>query len=673
MAPPADEPHRTPFAEFINLLQPQPGRLEYAARLALVCALTALLAEIYQTPEPALTAYIAFFVVKPDRTESVVLSIVMLIVISMVIAVVLLATMIVINDPLSRVIVMTLLSFCLLFLTAASKLRPLGNTIALIAIYALALEGNAPFGEIAVRGFLYAWFFVGMPAGMSILVNLLLGPSPRRLAERALAHRLSLAAAMLREPDQRTQQEFDDVIDDGTGEIQTWLKLTGIEKTSPAPDIAALRQATASVASLMMLISALRQATDELLPDTTRQHIADTLAGMAAILKKGGYPVEIAPVEPTEEEVLSSDGAALLAEFNDILRQFTSADASPQQAGKAKSGFFLPDAFSNPAYIRYALKTTGAAMFCYILYSLLDWQGIHTCLITCYIVSLHSTAETVEKLGLRFLGCLFGAAVGIGAIVFLMPSVTSIGVLMAIIFLAAIASGWVAVGSPRISYAGFQFAFAFFLCVVQGSAPAFDLTIARDRAIGILLGNLVTYFAFTMFWPVSIADRIDPAFATVLRRLSAMVAATNQASRRLFAIEAQAALSALKQNIDLIRYEPASIRPVKTWLAARHRAAREIAALQGPLLLQASHPSPAADALPWSAVTQRLDRLAGDLENPMAGETRVTEESSQAEAGTNRLMSQEGIGDVIARHLDELEAALKQQSGKEETVRYAAV
>ena len=40
-------------------------------------------------------------------------------------------------------------------------------------------------------------------------------------------------------------------------------------------------------------------------------------------------------------------------------------------------------------------------MFCYLVYSLLDWPGIHTCLITVYIVSLGTTAETIEKLTLR--------------------------------------------------------------------------------------------------------------------------------------------------------------------------------------------------------------------------------------------------------------------------------
>ncbi|MDI9701200.1 FUSC family protein, partial [Burkholderia cenocepacia] len=74
-----------------------------------------------------------------------------------------------------------------------------------------------------------------------------------------------------------------------------------------------------------------------------------------------------------------------------------------------RGGFFLPDARTNPDHIRYALKTTVAAMFCYLLYSQLDWSGIHTCFITCYMVSLGSTAETVEKLTLRIAGCIVGA------------------------------------------------------------------------------------------------------------------------------------------------------------------------------------------------------------------------------------------------------------------------
>src|SRR3984893_7516901 len=203
------------------------------------------------------------------------------------------------------------------------------------------------------------------------------------------------------------------------------------------------------------------------------------------------------------EPSLPPRAAAVLASVREALMAFAEAAPDVQPHGPTKKcvGFFLPDAFTNPEHVRYALKTSAAAIFCYFLYSLLDWPGIHTCLITCYIVSLGTTAETVEKLTLRILGCLVGAAAGIAAIVYLIPHVTSIGALMIVVFLGALVSAWIAAGSPRISYAGFQMAFTFFLCVIQGSGPSFDLTTARDRVIGILLGNIVVYVIFANIWP----------------------------------------------------------------------------------------------------------------------------------------------------------------------------
>src|ERR1700722_19175376 len=110
MAPTATErPKR--FLEGIGaLLAPFPRRLEFAVRLALICALATLVAEIYQTPDPALTAYVAFFVMKPDRAASVVTSIVMLVLISVVLGLVLTLTIQVIEQPLWRVTAMVLMS-----------------------------------------------------------------------------------------------------------------------------------------------------------------------------------------------------------------------------------------------------------------------------------------------------------------------------------------------------------------------------------------------------------------------------------------------------------------------------------------------------------------------------------------------------------------------------------
>ena len=287
MAPHASERPRQLGVELLELLAPRPGRLEYALRIALICALTALVAELYQTPDPALTTYIVFFLNKPDRVDSLVLNGVMLMLISVIIGFTLAVTMVVIDAPLWRLVAMSLISFGLLLLASASKLRPLGGTIALIIAYALDLLGIVRGGEIATRGLLYAWLFVGIPVGVSVIVNLLAAPPPRRLAERAIGERLRVAAALLREPNEHTRIAFKECLREGTAEIQARLKLAGLEKTSPARDIAALRQAAQCVAAILSWIDAADRLAREELPQSLREHLAQTLEDMAAILFDG--------------------------------------------------------------------------------------------------------------------------------------------------------------------------------------------------------------------------------------------------------------------------------------------------------------------------------------------------------------------------------------------------
>src|ERR1700745_2456796 len=145
------------LAELLRLLMPFPGTLEFAVRLALICALTTIVVEIYQTPEPALTAYVVFFLNKPDRGTSLILNVAMLAIFSLTISSVILLAKIIIDQPVWRMASMSAISLGLLFLASASKLRPIGGIVALIVAYALDLLGTGHGGEIATRGLLYVW------------------------------------------------------------------------------------------------------------------------------------------------------------------------------------------------------------------------------------------------------------------------------------------------------------------------------------------------------------------------------------------------------------------------------------------------------------------------------------------------------------------------------------
>jgi uncharacterized membrane protein YccC len=164
-------------------------------------------------------------------------------------------------------------------------------------------------------------------------------------------------------------------------------------------------------------------------------------------------------------------------------------------------GLFVPDAFTNPAHVHFALKVTFAAMFCYIVYEAIDWSGIHTAFITCTFIALESTEATLYKGTLRIVGCMIGGALALFSIVFLMPHMETIASLVVLVACASTIAGWVATGSERISYAGLQLAFAFFYSVFQGYAPDTDLDNVRNRVVGILFGLLVTGLVFQYIWP----------------------------------------------------------------------------------------------------------------------------------------------------------------------------
>jgi uncharacterized membrane protein YccC len=182
-------------------------------------------------------------------------------------------------------------------------------------------------------------------------------------------------------------------------------------------------------------------------------------------------------------------------------RRFLPDDAASAEARPKPKGLFKPDAFTNPGHIRFALKVTFGAMFCYIFYSAVDWSGIHTAFITVIFIALESTEATLYKGMLRIVGCVIGGAFALFSILFLLPHMETIASLIVLVAAVTAIAAWIAAGSERISYAGFQIAFAFFLSMFQGYAPDTDLDKVRDRFVGILLGLVVTWVIFHYIWP----------------------------------------------------------------------------------------------------------------------------------------------------------------------------
>jgi len=180
---------------------------------------------------------------------------------------------------------------------------------------------------------------------------------------------------------------------------------------------------------------------------------------------------------------------------------FLPASVETQVPKPRPKSLWKPDAFTNPAHVQFALKVTFCAMFSYLLYTGIDWTGIHTAFITCMFIALESTEATLYKGMLRIVGCVIGGAFAVFSIVFLVPHMETIASLIVLVAAVSAIAGWIATVSERIIYAGFQIAFAFFLSIFQGYAPDTDLDKIRDRVVGILIGLAVTTVIFHYLWP----------------------------------------------------------------------------------------------------------------------------------------------------------------------------
>jgi multidrug resistance protein MdtO len=249
----------------------------------------------------------------------------------------------------------------------------------------------------------------------------------------------------------------------------------------------------------------------------------------------------------------STAGEALRTAMRKLALPDAGGDPKPEPVP-----LLAPDAFTAPRHQLYALKTSIAAVICYLIYTGIDWDGIHTAMITCYVAALGTTGETVRKLTLRIVGCLAGAAMGAGALLFVMPGLTDVGGLMVLVFIAVLIAGWVSSGSERISYAGVQIALAFLLTTLNGFGPSFEFSQASDRIVGILLGIFVIFVIFTQFWPVSVVGGLRSRLATCVSALAGLARQPREARMEDTAVSSHV-LSSLEETpniLNMASFEP---------------------------------------------------------------------------------------------------------------------
>ncbi len=555
-------------------LRPAPGRLGNSVRIVVVVLAAVAISETFRIPEIAVSAYIVLFLSGREAASTVRTALAAGIAVVLAIFTTIAVFVLSLSEPALRIPLIAITTFGAMLLSRASPLGPVFFVAGFIIadgltlgdqVFGLALQpatsGNAPQFELPeiffvppeealVRFLLWLSLAVALPIALLIVANLLTGRDPARLLRHALAERLA-TAALFCAGEKGAERRLEAQAFEGTAELHKLQDLAGLLRGgNPRPGWGA--SLIDDIARLgLLLLSWLRIEGDA----------RKALLAAASACCEAERALQDSEAPSAEPVTITATGAArpLAAAISRTLRAIretlagTAAERGANEAAEAPRRLLAADAFSNPEHVRFALKVTLAVMTCYFVMSMTDWPGIHTCVITCFFVALGTVGETLHKATLRFVGCLIGAGLGLGAILLLMPDMTDLGDLFLLLAPVTLLAAWVGYGSERISYAGWQIGLAFYLVVLQGYGPTIDMYTARDRTIGILFGNAVIFVIFTTIWPVSVANVVRTNLARALEQLAVLVGLGARADVEISQSAPSAAETAFGQAIAQAR------------------------------------------------------------------------------------------------------------------------
>jgi multidrug resistance protein MdtO len=507
---------RSAFLEFLALeLAPREGRALAVAHIAIASALTVAIAMVFRIPEPTYMAYIVFLVSQRERSATVMVGVVGQLAVTLAVVLSLGLMLVDLSEPAVRLPAMALYTFLAMYAVRASALGPLIYLAGFVLVMLQSVVDDVPNPEALTHLSLWIWVVLLVPVVITVTLNLLFGQTVVLLTQRTVRKVLrEMEAALLADDVQRHLAEWRELVVPLIGKQP---KGDAHERQRPFISVTALRRLTDALVILEALPEANTAGVREALAGKVRA-CRGTLAGESdGALRASATPDAMGASAGLTPPVVAFE-AALTAFQQEIAKPSAPVTAAPQ-----KRQLFVPDAFTNPAHWQFALKTTLAVMVVYFIYTMLNWPGMRTSIVTCFFVALGSLGETVHKLVLRLSGALIGGSIAALCIVFVLPHMTDIGQLCLLVAVVSAGAGWVATSSELLSYAGLQIAFAFFLGILQGYAPATDLTVLRDRVAGILLGNIVMTLVFTLLWPESATSKLQAALTDAQKAISAVL------------------------------------------------------------------------------------------------------------------------------------------------------
>ena len=526
-------------------LAPTPGRGSATFRLTLACLAATIPILTHHIPEGLLVMIVMYLITQEDTAATLIGSVLGVIGVTIGLGLGLLAWQISIDTAWLRICLFFAFFFGGLFLKRVLTIGALGTAIGLPAGLVMIIPDIfPPSPEALVEFVLWIWWSVILGLLVNGVVQYLLAPGdPLMLLRHELDTRLKAVGQLLR----RLAGEA--AAGPAPAESLKSLAIAGMSRPLALLKTSALihkwararHEVLATLITLMDRLVTAATALQALAPRTAEAGQRERLLNAAEACERmrHAFAEMRLPAHDEWKALAAWQAAAAPSPLSDIERTLDEiALALPRYAEKPnqaeaaaaeKPRLFLPDAFDNPEYVRFAVKGSLAALICYVLFIGFDYPGIYTSVITCFVVALSTIGASNQKGILRFGGAAVGGLMGLIALMYLFPNVETIGGFWLVFGAGTAVAAWVNFGTPRISYGGYQVGLAFYKAVFQGFGHGFgQATIAtnlRDRVIGVFFGLIVFGAVEHLLWPVRARDALRARLSEMLRALAQLARA----------------------------------------------------------------------------------------------------------------------------------------------------
>jgi multidrug resistance protein MdtO len=510
-------------------LVPYPGRPALVARIVIAATIVMILTMTFRIPFGAYAAIYTFMISRESPRATVSSAIREAFIFSCAVVYTIVGAMLFLNHPVFRVFWTISTLFMLFYATKTLTNYTAAARFGWLIVITIPLWDLHILAEPKLEGMLWAVGALTLASVVSVGVELIFAELKsgddlvRLLAERLAAVESLLHYCAGESPaDEQTEKQITHLAMLGTSGLRRRL-----QRSSYAPRSAEQLGAVVGLVGRLVDLAANMAHLTLKISDEDKKRIrglAENIAGIRKDLLKGMTPrltnigIAISPALPLFTEMEKT--VSLITEAFAVSESSAANEPTQASGGDPPPTFFVRDALSNPEHLKFALKGCLAASICYILYNAVDWPGISTAVMTCFLTALSTIGSSHQKQILRITGALAGGTLGLGAQVFVLPHFDSIGGFTFLFAAVTIAAAWIATSGPRLSYVGVQLALAFYLINLQEFKLQTSLAPARDRVVGILLGLFVMWAVFDHLWAEPAAVQMRKAFIATLRLLA---------------------------------------------------------------------------------------------------------------------------------------------------------